>query len=419
MKHISFLAVVLMLSISGFAASITGTVSNKTRNKPAAGDDVVLVKLAATMEEEARTKTDARGRFTFELKANDGNAPHLVRVNHEGVNYFHPAPPGTDSVDIDVYDSAREVAGITGLADVTRVQADNGQMNVTEMWVLKNQSKPPRTRMSDRTFEITLPQNAVIDSSAAAGPGGMPVSSPPTPTGEKGNYKFIFPVRPGETRFQVAYHLPYSGSFAFTQQPKVAMEDVVVLLPKSMEFQSSGTEFQASNDEKGMNIYVARNVAAGQKLAYSVSGTGEIPREAQENEDQNASANPGAPDNRPGGGLGAPIDAPDPLHKYRWWLLGGLAAALAAGAFYIMQQRPAAAPASIPAAARKDGSVPARQSAPLYGGSLVEALKEELFQLESDRLQGHISPAEYEQARSALDLIIKRALARRSQTVKA
>ncbi len=420
MKHISFIALLLMFSTAGFASSITGAVSNKTSNKPAAGDDVVLVKLAASMEEEAHAKTDAKGRFTLEFNAGDGSTPHLVRVNHQGVNYFRPAPPGTNSVDLEVYDAAREVAGVTGVADITRVQADGGRMDVVQMWVLKNQSTPPRTKMSAHTFEVTLPQGAEIDSSVAAGPGGMPVSSSPTPLEEKGHYGFVFPLRPGETRFQLTYHLPYSGSFAFSQQPKLPMEDVVVLLPKSMEFQSEGTSFQASHQERGMNVYVAKNVAAGEKLAYSVSGTGEIPREAQENEDQSASANVGgaAADNRPGGGLGAPIDAPDPLHKYRWWLLGGLAAALVAGAFYILG-RPAPATASHPSLPPMGGSAVATQTTLVRGGHLVDTLKEELFQLESDRLQDRISPAEYDQTKAALDLIIKRALARHSQGAKA
>ena len=54
---------------SGFALadSITGVVTNKTTNKPAGGDDVVLIRLQQGMQEAARTKTDAKGRFTLEI----------------------------------------------------------------------------------------------------------------------------------------------------------------------------------------------------------------------------------------------------------------------------------------------------------------------------------------------------------------
>lgn len=416
-KSLCATAILLLSTSLCFAADITGTVTNKTTNKPSVGDDVVLVKLAATMEEEARTKSDAKGNFTLTPKSDD-NSPHLVRVTHQGVNYFRPAPPGTTSVAAEVYDVGKEIAGVSGLADITRLQADNGRLDAIEMWIVKNDSKPPRTKMSASTFEISLPEGAVIDSSLAAGPGGMPVNSAPVPTGTKGRYAFLFPLRPGETRFQISYHLPYSGSLAFNHQSGLAMSDVVVMLPKSVEFKPSGNEFQPSNDEKGLTVYVAKDVPANKQLAFSVSGTGQIPREAQEGDadggDQSAQAGNGA-ENRPGGGLGAPIDAPDPLHKYRWWLLGALAAALVAGAFYMMG-RPQAPVATAASATLPSSAVQKNVSG--RSGLLLDALKEELFQLESDKIQGHISTSDYAETKAALDLLIRRAIARQGQAAK-
>jgi len=46
---------------------------------------------------------------------------------------------------------------------------------------------------------------------------------------------------------------------------------------------------------------------------------------------------------------------------------------------------------------------------------LLEALKEELFQLEVERRQGQISQPEYEKAKSALDQTLERALKREAQ----
>ena len=45
-------------------------------------------------------------------------------------------------------------------------------------------------------------------------------------------------------------------------------------------------------------------------------------------------------------------------------------------------------------------------------GLLLEALKEELFQLEVEHKQGSISQQEYERARAALDQTLERALKR-------
>ena len=390
-----------------FAANITGSVTNKTVGHPSAGDDVVLLKLSEGMQEAARTRSDAQGKFT--LPVPDDRGQHLVRVTHQGVNYFKPAPAGTTSVQVDVYDAGKQVPGVTGRADIMRVQADGGQMEITELFVLQNASKPPRTQMSDRSFEFTLPEGAVVEASLAAGPGGMPVNSAPVPTGEKNHYAYVFPIRPGETKFQISYHLPYSGSFSFGPQASTLMEDVVVMLPKSMHFNSGGTEFASSGEEKGMSIFIAHNVTAGKQLVFSVSGTGQIPREAQESGAGEQVASSSGSDNRPGGGLGRPEETPDPLHAYRWWIIAGLAAALVVGAIVVINQRPRpGAPITSAAAISSVKPVAAPQSRNL----LLEAMKEELFQLETERLQGRISDADYQQAKAALDLTIKRAIER-------
>ncbi len=54
-------------------------------------------------------------------------------------------------------------------------------------------------------------------------------------------------------------------------------------------------------------------------------------------------------------------------------------------------------------------ATPASKSA-----TLLEALKEELFQLEVERKQGKITEADYEKAKAALDQTLERALKRQS-----
>ena len=53
----------LVLALASFAAAqnITGTVTNGTTGKPAAGDEVTLLSLSQGMQEIGSTKTDAQG----------------------------------------------------------------------------------------------------------------------------------------------------------------------------------------------------------------------------------------------------------------------------------------------------------------------------------------------------------------------
>ena len=64
--ELSTLLLSMILVVSASAQTLTGTVKNGTTNKPAAGDDVVLLSLAQGMEESGRTQTDAKGNFSVE-----------------------------------------------------------------------------------------------------------------------------------------------------------------------------------------------------------------------------------------------------------------------------------------------------------------------------------------------------------------
>ena len=137
---------------------------------------------------------------------------------------------------------------------------------------------------------------------------------------------------------------------------------------------------------------------------------------------------------RPGGGLGPPIDAPDPLQKYRWYILGGIAAALIVGGIFVavrqqsanrkLARQKAASPMGTPVHFDDDEygpaptlGTPSVRPAPAArpASMLLDALKEELFQLEVERRQGQISQSEYESAKSALDQTLDRALKREAQ----
>jgi hypothetical protein len=119
-------------------------------------------------------------------------------------------------------------------------------------------------------------------------------------------------------------------------------------------------------------------------------------------------------DSRPGGGLGPPIDAPDPLEKYRWYILGGFGIVLAAGAIYIASRsKTATVPDYGPTDAElADFPLTPKPKAADRSALLLEALKEEIFQLEVEHKQGRISQQEYEKAKAALDQTLERAVKR-------
>jgi len=412
-----------ILTATAHASSLSGTVTNKTNNRPAAGDDVVLIRLAQGMQESTRTTTDSRGRYTLDVP---DEGVHLVRVTHDKANYFTPVPAGTDTADVTVYDAAAHVAGITGEADVMRIESDGSGtgLHVVENFFVKNDSAPPRTQFSPSPFDFYLPEGAVIEESAALGPGSMPVKAAPVPLSDaKNHYAFIFPIRPGETRFQLGYRLPYSGTFNFAPRPMLATDTVAIMLPKSMTIKlPDNSPFAAVSDEVNAQTFVARGLPADRPIPFTISGSGQLPRDTQNadnsgsassqsgNAQPDAGAQGGGPDdNRPGGGLGKPIDTPDPLSKYKWWIIGGLLLLMAGIAGFLVSKPSATAAPAPPNNAIDTTPMPI---APLSGRSTLDALKEELFTLETDRLSGKMDEAEYAEHKAALETILKRALKR-------
>jgi hypothetical protein len=414
--------------VSASAQTLTGKVMNGTNSKPARGDDVVLLSLGQVMEESGRTQTDAKGNFS--VKLDNATSPHLVRISHQGVTYYRMASPGTTSVEVQVYDVAKKVDGVTLTTDVMRFQAQGSELQCIQLFAVNNASDPPRTQMSDQSFEFYLPNGAQLDQSMAMSAGGQPINSTAVPQKQNNRYAFLFPLRPGETQFQVSYHMPYGGEASFDPKTLYGARHFVVVLPKTMQFTAGrDATFQSMQDPRQADavVQVASNTTVGQPLAFKISGTGTM---SDESEKTKGSGSPigGAQTSgavagrvsRPGGGLGTSIDAPDPLQKYRWYILGGLGIVLAAGAVYIVSRFMRAtvadfAPTDVelthtPIASK---AKPADRSALLLG-----ALKEEIFQLEVEHKQLRISQQEYEQAKAALDQTLVRAVKRGVATVR-
>jgi hypothetical protein len=396
----------LLVSAGAFAAQITGTVTNATTNKPSSGDEVTLLSLANGMEEVAHTKTDAQGHYT--LNVSDENAPHLVRVARQSVHYFKGAAPGTTTVDITVYDAATQVEGLATDARVFHLQASGGSMDVQESYILNNQSQPPRTKIGNQTFAVTLPDGAEMGEASLTGPSGMPVTVAAVPSGAKDRYAYDFPIHPGQTRFEVTYKLPYSGSHEFSLKPEGPLSELGVLLPKSMKFNGLSGGFAQDVDEAGLAVFFAKNVQAKQEVKFSVSGEGLVPTEPT------GGGNPSQPAGESGG---APIPSSSGgTHEALWFVVGALVILIVGGAFLMWRKSVSAKVVSEPKAAKaasKSRTQAQNQSVNAPQGNMLDVLKEELFQLETDRVSGKISQEEYEKSKAGLDTLFRRQMKRK------
>lgn len=425
----------LSLLLSGsmaLAATLTGTVTDKTNGKPSVGDTIVLVDVQAGMADAATTTTDAKGHYSLE---SPGTGAYLIRAVHQGAAYFIAAPQSGGSGDITVYDVAAKLDGVTIDADMILAEAAGGMLRVQERYLVRNTSLPPKAQFSSKTFEFILPVDAVLDGASATRPGGMATNTRPVPLGQNQHFAINIPIQPDqgekETLFEVQYHLSYSGKCTFTPQPQLPADNLVIYLPKGMTFGGAkGADFQPAQEDPRVQTFVAKNIHVGQNVAYTISGEGQMPRDAQGlGAGQPASGGmgdtgSGETASRPGGGIGNPIDTPDPLTKYKWWILGFMALLLAAAAAFLLRRQGALA-TGVPPAAREpefrneqfydpapSAAPRVRYAAPASTDSatMLNAIKEELFSLERDKISGEISPDEYAAAKAGLEAVLRRVL---------
>ena len=405
MKQVA-LTFLLVCSLAAAADTLKGVVQNSTINKPSAGDEVTLKKIGNGMEDVAKTKTNARGEFTFNVPP--AQQPYLIWVQHQGVTYTQAGLPGGVPVAVRVFDAASSIKEISILDHAIAIQTseDGATLSGEEFYTVGNQSSPPRTLTGKQTLQFYLPEGASITESSVQ-TGKTQLKAAVIPAGQKNEFAFVFPLRPGQTQFHILYTVPYSGKLEIDPRSDLPTQTLMVAAPDSIKFAASDSavyESKTNPQFKSVNFFIAKNVTPKQKVAFAISGTGAMPREQEQASDPNSNGRPGEPSG-PGGGMGVPNERPDPLHSGQWLFLGVLSLFLAAGGVFVYTSNQNVA-------ATGGTAIPQDRSA-----LLMEAMKEEVFQLESDRLQGKINPQDYQTAKAALDKTLQRAVQRQSNAI--
>jgi hypothetical protein len=328
-------------ALSAFAAdTISGRVRNQTTGKAAAGDEVILLRLQNGMEEEARARTDAEGAFSLPLFA--AEAPRILRVLHQGVNYDQSLS-GKGPLEIAVFDAVPRIRELQGTIGIAQVESDGEMLKVTEMYSIANNSAPPVTQAGPHNFEISIAQKATLDSLMVKRGGGVWVNAVPVPIkGQQGRYAVDFPIRPGDTLFKFVYHLPYSEPTRLQVKLPYPIRNFAVMHPPSMSFRpSSAAAFTSPGIAQGLRVEqavgrpVVRDVAA-----FEISGIGLAAQ------NQPASASPAM---APAAAVASPkpetpasvtlAGAPGPLENRVWVLLSGIAAIFSAIAYAVWKRR--------------------------------------------------------------------------------
>jgi hypothetical protein len=428
MRRFLRLAFIAVLALTPFAAAragtVHGTVKNGTTGQPAAGIEVILIQLQGGMQPVANSKSDAQGEFTFD-NPGLGAQPMLIRAVYHGVNFHQPVPPGTSSVQVEIFESSKDPKTINVTSHIVIFQPNGATLIVGEEYEIENKSQPPQAYYrADGNFDFSLPKDGRLQQIAAAGPAGMPVVQ--LPIDKKNNrYSIAYSFRPGQSTVRYSYELPYAGNAATVKIPTTYPGGrLLVVAPPTM--QVSGDGLNPGGQEQGMNVYGRDDVPAGTVVAVNVSGTAPP-------QDANAGGGQGQQgrDSQQGGGEGGGVaiqQVPGRLDVLKWPVIVGFVCLFALGAILLARKQVVAvagpvpaedeAPAAKPKKVKPPAAPVAAAGVPTNGassmaevdaavGTSLDALKERLFRLELRRQAGTISEQEYVQERARAEKVLR------------
>jgi hypothetical protein len=274
----------LFLVAAPLYAAITGTVINQSTGKPQAGATVAFYRVATATGPELidQAKSDAQGNFTINQTP---QGPTLLRTAFDGITYNHMLPPGspTSGLTLDVYNTSKS----QGEAKVTKhmilFEPSGGQLGVSETYLFTNSGKTAWNDPDLGTLKFAIPQGASKPTVQATAPGGMPLGAPVSRNPRTETYFVDFAVKPGETRFDVTYTVPYSDGADYTGRVLTKDENTYLIVPSGVTLKGEHLNDLGAEPRTQAHIYGLAGAA------YKIQLSGAIAAEQQQAEPESDS----------------------------------------------------------------------------------------------------------------------------------
>ncbi|MBI4908398.1 MAG: carboxypeptidase regulatory-like domain-containing protein [Acidobacteria bacterium] len=223
-------------------ATVDGTVINKTTGKPQAAATVTLYKLGgAGMESVETVKSDATG--SFKMTTNPEAGPYLIQAAYDGVTYnkmLQPGQPRT-GVEVEVYQSAAKPGGAKVTQHMLLFEVADNKLTINENIVYENTGTTTYNDPAAGTLRFYLPpETGGKVKVMATAPNGMPVERATNPGKGENQYSVDFPIKPGDTRFQLIYEMPATAPMIYTGKLLHKEGTTRLVTPKGITLKGDG-----------------------------------------------------------------------------------------------------------------------------------------------------------------------------------
>jgi hypothetical protein len=265
----------LCLLLPTAQAAVDGTVVNRTTGKPQPGAVVTLYGLGAGpggMKPIQTVKSDAQGAFKID---HDIGGPHLLQTIYSGVVYNEMLQPGskTSGLELAVYESSNKPADAKVTQHMVLLEPMGGVLHVNESVVYANNGNTTYNDPANGTLRMYLPDGARgAPRVSVTAPQGMPVERTASETKTPRVYKVDFPVKPGETRFDLTYVLPVAEPQVFSSKILHNGGPVRLVAPLGVTLKGENVTVIGQEPKTQATVYDVR----ASEYSVQVEGTGQL-----------------------------------------------------------------------------------------------------------------------------------------------
>jgi hypothetical protein len=262
-----------LIAIAPAFAAVDGVIVNGTTGQPEPNTVVMLIQpTQAGMQTLGTTKSDAQGKFSFDN--NDDQGPRLIQAIFQGVQYNRMVPPGMPStgLQIPVYASTNKAGTAKVVQHFIVLQPGEKEMTVSEGLLYSGDSNLTYYDPVNGSVRFYVPPEATGLGSVTVNPaGGMPIQRPALKTKDPNVYKIDYPVRPGETRFDINYTVPTTNPMTFTDKEIHPEASSNLVVPSGVTAKSADLVLVGQEPKTQASIYRIKN--ASFKLEVDGIGT--------------------------------------------------------------------------------------------------------------------------------------------------
>lgn len=255
-------------------AAVDGVVTNGTTGKPQGGATVTLYQFSQAGPEPLESvKSGADGAWKIE-KPFQGMG--FIQAVFDGVAYTHNVRPGApvNGIALSVFNSTAKMgAAIKVTNHMLLLEPQGEKLSVRESYFFSNEGNTTWNDAANGTLRFVVggAPLAAVEVNATA-PQGMPVRRAAEKGARPGEMKVDFPIKPGETRIDLAYTLRYASPARFQTKFLLPSAQAMIAVPNGVELKGAGIKAEGKEPTTQASIFRVE----GQSLDLTMTGTGEL-----------------------------------------------------------------------------------------------------------------------------------------------